>query len=540
MDNKNPYKIYEDKVAISGFTYNNLSKCIAVLRNIERDIDIYKVIERISDKMTHRETNLSSTQINYVVSELEIIIDSKLPEMLNVKHQGFKLISTLQLIRIKKDFQKIQGIYDDTLNVPNLSDRIFIKSIILKNLQSSKIVEKKRLFDEIIDDLKSLKVTYEYIERINEISEIMYATNNSAWGRVVKSALTISNNLDDKYEVYKYQRNLIDTIHKIDEKLCNELIESVDCVDKIDNKGLVKKHHARLELLKKIKNNQTVEEKEKENQHNMLYAIFNSLMLLNSNKLSPKKIGDINKFLDVSYSIPIDKSIIIYIYYLENISRKVYPKIEEEKIKELLVENLKSTFENFEFLKRLHMHNFKEKGDVEFNMIDESSNLSIEIGEREKAKSFIKDWILNISEDNIIIIDSYFDYEDLELIKLITSINNEVELSILGNKVLEKSETLNKWKQLSSENFPISEFIFASKSDSSSPFHDRYIFSISNKKALRLGTSYNQMGIKKATEISKLEGSDYQHIYDTIVKNFVIERNRIINKERINYDTFQF
>jgi len=540
LDGNNPYKIYEDKVGISGFTYNNLSKCISVLRNIERDLNIYKIIERISDKMTHRETNLSKTQINYVVSELEIIIDSKLPEQLNVKHQGFKLISTLQLIRIKKDYQKIDGIYQDCLDIPNLSDRIYIKSVILKNLQSSKIAEKKRLFDEIITDLQSLKVTYEYIERINEISEIMYATNNAGWSRIVKSALTISNNLDDKYEVYKYQRNLIDTIHKIDEKLCNELIESVDCVDKIDNKDLVKKHHARLELLKKIKNNQTVEEKEKENQNNMLYAIFNSLMLLNSGKLSPKKIGDINKFLDVSYSIPIDKSIIIYIYYLENISKKVYPKGEEEKIKELLIENLKYTFENFDFLKRLHMYNFKEKGDVAFNVIDESSNLSIEIGERDKAKTFIKDWILNDSENKIVIIDSYFDYEDLELIKLISSINNDVELSILGNKILEKTETLSKWKQMSSENFPISEFIFASKSDSTSPFHDRYIFSLTNKKALRLGTSYNQMGIKKATEISKLEGSDYQHIYDTVVRNFVIERNRIINKERINYDTFQF
>jgi hypothetical protein len=368
----------------------------------------------------------------------------------------------------------------------------------------------------------------------------MYSVNNMAWSKVIKEALTFSNNLDDKFEIYKYQRNLIDTIHKIDEKLCNELIESVDCLDKIDNKKLIKKHHSRLELLKKIKNNQTIQEKEKENQNNLLYAIYNSLMLLNSGKLSPKKLQDLNKIIDISYSIPIDKSIVIYLYYLENISKKVYPRGEDDKIKELLIENIKHTFDIFDFLKRLHVQNFKEKTNISLNIIENSNNISIEIGEREKAKSYIKDWILNEAKNKIIIIDSYFGYEDLELIRLISTINNDIELCILGNKALDKNLTLTRWKEISSENFPISEFVFASKQDSSSPFHDRYIFSLENNKALRLGTSFNQMGLKKATEISKLEGNDFVHIYNTIVKNFVIEKSRLINKERINYDTFQF
>lgn len=539
LDNNNPYKIYEDKVVSSNFNYNNLSKCVSALRNIDRDIDIYKIIEKIVEKILNKEANLSKPQISYILNELESIIETKLPDSMNIQHNGYKIISEVQINRIKKDPLKTKELLQDCLNMPNASDRIYIKSIILKELIKV-IAERKKLFDDIIKDLQQLKVNFEYIERINEISETMFTVNNQAWSNVVKSALTFSNNLDDKYEIYKYQRNLIDTIHKIDEKLCNELIESVDCLDKIDNKDIIKKHHSRLELLKKVKNNQSIEEKEKENQNNLLYAIFNSLMLLNSGKLSPKKITDLNKILDSSYNIPIDKSIIIFLYYLENISKKVYPKNEEEKIKEILIENLKCTFENFEFLKRLHVENFKESSEIIFNTDENNNNISIEIGEREKAKSYIKDWILNEAKNKIIIIDSYFDYSDLDLIKLIASINNNVELSILSNKTLEKNVTVEKWKEISSENFPISEFIFAAKQDNTSPFHDRYIFSIENKKALRLGTSYNQMGLRKATEISKLEGNEYKHIHTTIVTNFVIEKNRIINKERINYDTFQF
>lgn len=539
LENSNPYKLYDDRITITNISYTNLSKCVSVLRNIDRDVDIYKIIEKIMDKVTYKEASLNPTQISYILGELASIIDEKLPDTKNIKHEGYKIISKVQLNRVHNDSSKTIKLLEECSEVPNVSDRVYIKSIILKEIRSKKIVEKKTLFDEIIKDLKDLNVTYEYIERINEISETMYSVNSSAWSKVVKSALTFSNNLDDKYEVYKYQRNLIDTIHKIDEKLCNELIESVDCLDKIDNKDIIKKHHSRLELLKKVKNNQTIEEKEKENQSNLLYAVFNSLMLLNSGKLSPKKIGDVNKVLDVSYSIPIDRSIIIYLYYLENITKKIYPKVEEAKIKDLLIDNLKQTFENFEFLKRLHIQNFKEHAQVPFKVAD-GNNISIEIGERERAKSYIKDWILNEAKNKIIIIDSYFEYEDLDLIKLIASINNEVELSILGNKSLDKNLVINKWKDISSEDFPISEFIFAAKQDSSSPFHDRYIFSVDNKKALRLGTSYNQMGLRKATEISKLEGSDYIHIYNTVVQNFVVDRNRVINKERINYDTFQF
>lgn len=539
LESNNPYKLYEERVTISNFSYNNLSKCLSVFKNIVRDLDIYKIIEKIIDKITHKEANLNKTQISYIVNELETIIETKLPDIINIQHDGYKIISKAQLNRVNKDPLKIKNLLIDCSKVPNISDRIYIKSIILKDLKNVS-VERKNLFDDIIKDLEEIKVNYEYIERINEISETMYSVNNSAWSKVVRSALTFSNNLDDKYEIYKYQRNLIDTIHKIDEKLCNELIESVDCLDKIDNKNIIKKHFLRLELLKKVKNNQTIEEKEKENQNNLLYAIYNSLMLLNSGKISAKKIVDVNKVLDVSYSIPIDRSIVIYLYYLENLSKKTYPKQEEEKIKELLIENLKSTFDNFEFLKRLHVQNFKEKAEITYEVINGSNNISIDIGEREKAKLYIKEWILNDAKNKIIIIDSYFSYDDIDLIKLIISINNEIELTILGNKVLEKNEILTKWKDISSENFPISEFIFASKQDKTSPFHDRYIFSLENKKALRLGTSYNQMGIRKATEISKLEGSDYLHVYNTIVQNFIIDKNRTINKERISYDTFQY
>ncbi|AWG23218.1 hypothetical protein FFWV33_17640 [Flavobacterium faecale] len=538
LDNNNPYKLYEDKVTISNFSYNDLSKCISAFKNVDRDLEIFRVIEKIADKISHKEANLNTTQISYIVDELDTIIETKLPDSINIQHEGYKIISKVQLNRINKNYLNSKDALIECSKVANISDRIFIKSIILRDLTKTPI-ERKQLFDDIINDLEEINITFEYIERINEISETMYSVNNSAWSKVVKSALTFSNNLDDKYEIYKYQRNLIDTIHKIDEKLCNELIESVDCLDKIDNKDIIKKHLSRLELLKKVKNNQTIEEKEKENQNNLLYAIYNSLMLLNSGKISPKKIIDINKILDISYSIPIDKSIIIYLYYLENISKKKYPKAEELKIKDLLLENLKCTFDNFEFLKRLHVQNFKEKTEITFELIN-SNNLSIEIGEREKGKNYIKDWILNEAKNNIIIIDSYFSYDDLELIKLITSINNDTELIVLGNKLTDKNTILEKWKIISSEDFPISEFIFASKQDKTSPFHDRYIFSLENKKALRLGTSYNQMGIRKATEISKLEGSEYQHIYNTIVQNFIIDKNRTINKERINYDTFQF
>lgn len=539
LECNNPYKIYDDYILINKFSYGNLYKSISVLKNINRDVDIYKIIEKIVSLITNKETSLNNTQTDYILNELEQIIESKLPDKLNIQHEGYKIICYVQLNRVKKDLKITNSLIDRCNSIVNISDRIYVKSLILKHL-INKQDEQRKLFDEIIEDLDSLNINYEYIERINEISEIMYSVNNSLWKKVVKTALTFSNNLDDKYDIYRYQRNLIDTIHKIDEKLCNELIESVDCLDKIDNKNIIKKHLSRIELLKKVKNNQTIEEKEKEDHNNILYAIFNSVKLLNSGKITPKKVGDLNKIIDTSYKIPIDKSIILYMYYFQNISMKIYSKTDEENIKKLLIDDYNDAIKNFDFLKRLHIQNFQESKNNDYFIVEESNNVSIEIGEREKAKSYIKDWILNQAGSKILIIDSYFGYDDLELLKLIITVNNDIEFNVLANKTLEKDKTVTKWKEISSQDMPNSEFIFASKQDGTSPFHDRYIFSIDNKKALRLGTSYNQMGIKKTTEISKLEGNDYGHIYETIVKNFIIEKNRLVNKERINYDIFQF
>ena len=111
-------------------------------------------------------------------------------------------------------------------------------------------------------------------------------------------------------------------------------------------------------------------------------------------------------------------------YYFQNISMKIYPKSDEENIIKLLVDNFNDAINNFDFLKRLHIQNFQESKSNDYFIAEESNNISIEIGEREKGKNYIKEWILNEAENKIVVIDSYFSYEDLELLKLIITINS--------------------------------------------------------------------------------------------------------------------
>ncbi|MGV0946068.1 hypothetical protein ACTS93_02645 [Empedobacter falsenii] len=455
--NKNPFKIYEDKhINSKEISWSDIDKILSLIDRIKKDSFLYTTIEKLVNVICNHKSKYTKSQIEDVILSLKEIIITKLPDELNIKHNGYLIISKLQIHLLDKNYFKWIDLYNDTNLIPNLSDKIFVKSLLLRHYPNKVTdISQQLLLDELILDLKGLKINFEFIERINELTEHLYKINKTKWTKLVRESLTISNTLSDKESTFKYQQELIDTIFKIDEKLCRELVESVDGFDSKNNKDYIKKYHNRLSFFEKVNKNENIGNTQY-NKYDVLHAVIKSFSLFNSEKIKAKKFEELKLFINSSVEFSIDKSIIIFLYYLMNMYKRNYSSNEKKQIQDLLLKNFDFSFNNFDFIKKIHFHNngFHTKFNMDF--LNNDNNFTVEIGEREAALQYIKDWIIQNKSDEIIIIDPFFAVDDLELLKLFVLNKDVSSFEIITNKKIKREEIEDKWSGYANKNRSIS------------------------------------------------------------------------------------
>ena len=150
-------------------------------------------------------------------------------------------------------------------------------------------------------------------------------------------------------------------------------------------------------------------------------------------------------------------------------------------------------------------------------------------GEREKAFQKIRTWVKNEAKEFIHLCDPYFGPEDLDLVNLIRLESQEIPIAILTSKKHQNDEGVPvpweeayqaHWRLEITEMDPgeVRIVIMGSKDTGALPIHDRWMVSASS--GLRLGSSLNSIGIKKASEVSNIDEKDLPAI-QTLVRKFL-------------------
>lgn len=224
----------------------------------------------------------------------------KFPDPKNIKHEGFKIIAELQVAKISRP-QDYNSFYTTLIQrtdaLPNLSDAIFVKSIFLEDIPFAKITNganvEKKIYEGIIDGLNKLSVHYEFVQRVIDISENMYRFDRNAWKKFVNKAFSWSANLNDGSDMYSSQRSIIDSMYRLDPAYAKELIKQTDEENQREKiNKMLHKHYETLEIADKIKNNKTLEQKDRENAKGMVRSVLMALRGLNSKKIGSKKLSE--------------------------------------------------------------------------------------------------------------------------------------------------------------------------------------------------------------------------------------------------------
>lgn len=549
LHKQNPFDVYDLRGEIKyAVNFSELSKTISVLNNIETDSIIYSVIDSICKAIKDCKEGITKPQVVTLIGDIKRIIDSKLPDTMNIRHEGYKLIANARLFLVDKQNQNWSQLISQINKIPNKSDKLFIKAVVIDDFPSDTTKSsqglRKSLIDDVFDELKSLRIHYEYVQRVIDLSDIMYKVDRNRWKEVVKRAFSLSNDLELGNEIYTSQKNILDSIYRFDPEFAKSLVKTLDPQNSVHGiSRLIQDHLDSLEIANKIRNSKSLGEKEKENYRLIVKGILSAVRSLNSNKVTTKKISEVAHFLVLGNKLPLHEVFPVYMFYLANCSNTYRATHLEGKVANIHRDNFKEIVNSIDFIQllsqRKKIHESQKRNfqlDKEF-----STNKPINPRSREEAINFIRTWIIDEAERYIYFIDPYFQMEDLEFLKFVLEKDKSIEVEILGSKDGLKQniedEYKDYWRMISDENAPFTNITFYwYQHDNKPPIHDRWI--ITQDGGLRLGTSLNSIGKTRESEISIMPASESDSIAKSILNEYLMRRKREINRQRLSYKGF--
>jgi hypothetical protein len=550
IEKRNPFENYEGELLFNKPVYDDIFKSVNLLKGLQTDYLIYGQICVIATAI--KNGSISIQQKIEIKGKIAEIIAKKLPDQSNIKHEGYLILCEIILQTIDKDAKvSWNSFLERAEEINNVSDRLFIKAQFLKYLPSPQSKNKtitQSIIQKIFEDVQNLTSHYEYVERVVELSKVMYQYEKSRWQVLVNKAFNLSCDFENGIEKYDYQRTILDSMYRIDEDFAKTLIvkNSTSTENSGFDKKLLKDHYNNLELAKKIKNNKNVNELKVEGNRHIINAIYSAQGSLNSGKLITKKISDVAQYLKVGKNVPLTYSYPVYSYFLLNSSNLRLTKGQKSEISLMQRRIFDSLLKGIKLIEVLSQKRKFENSSSNQLLIDQdfSENLVVRPNTREEAVNYIRDWIIDEAEEFIVITDPYLQPKDIEIIKFIKEKDNDIEIIFLGCNDKPSSELQiefeNNWKKISDESIPFARFVFCwiPEEKSKKPIHDRWI--LSKNSGLRIGTSYGSLGSGRESEISLIKTNEAYNLLETTIRGYLEMKTRSLNNQKIKYSSFTF
>jgi len=531
---QNPYDVYSNKNSSFDCNFIDISNCIAALENMNLDLNIISIVEKLSKIPSNKNLKLQTIQINEITDKISHIIKNQLPDKSNISHDGYKVACQIRFQKLYKQFN-LASIKAEIDKIPNLSDRIFVKSVLIEEFSNFKnpVFTKEILYSEILEDFANLNNNYEFISRVDDLSEIMFKLpNNKRWKQLVFSAYNLSVNLENKLNSVKCQSKIIDTIYKLDESLAKELVsKGTQESKKFISEIIVNRYNDLKEIDAFSQKSEPVNDNV--NVSNYISSLVDNIKDINSNLIKAKKIADLKSVLLAASKLSLDQSITMYEYYFKNISSANYSNIDSAKTIGILNNNMDSIFKSNIIINSIEK--IKESKSVSLNdgIRLEDNSIIIKGTERAKAIQIFKQFIIEEAEEYLYIIDPYFNTRDAEFLYTIHKCDKNIDIKVLCCKIFTQEDIMNEWRNTTKDEIANCEIVFTYfKSNSEKPIHDRYI--LSKNSGLRLGTSINSIGsAMKFSEISRMNKQEVNKLLSEELTSYLQGTKKEVNGERL-------
>ena len=494
---------------------STINDILNVLKDIRNDSAISYVVEDLcysisSDK--NRSVITRNGALNSLNS-LQSIVNSKLPDLVNIKHDGYLIVCTAHILRarskvasnVKKD--EWASLYQKSRNISNVADRVIVTAIVgscaVNSKASSEVVN---WVEEIRADLALIPSDQDRIDRHDWVAKTVGTADKASCRALVSDALKLIVQLPETDDILRRQRSLMDLANTLDTKLADHLIALNDADE-------ARQERLRLEKVRQLQRlaltqNPAADEVGRLSDHELADTCRDSLGRLNAQRISPRSIEEFRYIQERASKMPIRLASSIWHYVLESSLQK------------------RKRDRNTEFAQQLFDATCKASevvcGLIGRGLAGSAQTKALEVGiirngDREIFVEKVSIWAKDQVGQVIKISDPYFGPEDIQVIKTIASYASDATFFVLTSREHIKKKKLsdvaeafeNAWLEISDEKIPkITIVVIGLGSEGKHPIHDRWI--VSSVGGIRLGTSAHSMGGLRTSEISNLSTAEVE------------------------------
>jgi len=522
----------------------DISDVIELLEHARTDSTIFAlmkgVVEAINDR--NNRNRFTSTQKADWSARLRPIVDDKLPDPNNIQHLGYKIVCMAQVYALVdvnwSHWDELEKAADA---IDNCADRGYIYTELATALPRKHATShRRRLLEKAVEQINIIPSPIDRLSHLQGYAQDAHAKDAATSAReCLKAAMKLSLEIEDHSQIAQHRRELIDIADQIDPGFADELIQLVDDDPARAQLKSDAKHAASLAKAKRaMANAKQLTDATRCDMDLLPIAAWRNLAALEAGRLEVKPPEVMTHYVTMAADGTLHQAYPVLSWHLTNMERKY---LRPQEIKTHLVPICEAMLLSTELTYAILRKVAGTGADVREEASEEG--LLVRPRSRAEAVAFIERWLQEKAYEQVIYCDPYFSTKDIHLLRVCLAQAPQCRVTVIASKphLAQKNELgeapfQRAWREESDQDPPDTEVIAPAFVDAPDKhvLHDRWLLTAA--AGLRLGTSFNSLGMERLSEVSEVEPRQVTVILEQVSK--YMSRQRFVDGARIQYSTF--
>lgn len=193
VPNDEPYITQSD----TGYSINfeTAKDIIEIIRHLETDAHISRLSEELSQSICSHEIRdkLTAQQKLDIAQRLRNFAEEKLPDLNNIRHDGYKIVVQLQAAKIDKTLSaKYNDLISSASKISNISDKSIVLAMIANALPNKMNSIRQGLLDELEVIINQIPTDIDKLDRYRWAAEILSTSEPQFAKRLLSNAMQFS------------------------------------------------------------------------------------------------------------------------------------------------------------------------------------------------------------------------------------------------------------------------------------------------------------------------------------------------------------
>lgn len=494
-------------------------------------------------------SEITAAQRSELARRLKKKCDTDLPDLNNIKHDGWKIVAHGACAKLASDVTNAtwQHLIDAAKSIPNTSDSVYVLGVLSSQLPTRMSAEKGGVVREAESRLALIPSKVDSVRRAVSLSQASASVDyeNEMAKRLLRSAMMQAMALKDQDAAIEAQRSVIDQACRIDDDFAEELIKGIDD-DPARTRAV---SAARSQLAKQKAKGAFIKKKYDEVSKSADYGGlgWETLGSLNAGNVPGQKQDELSAMLPKVAQCSMEDAYGFYWLYLRCLQRKYEHSVVQSK--QILVPVAEVTQVALLLAERIGRRIWgatNQSGDYIDTKLNVDGGFVNIPGSGKPALDFIKQWLQDKPGTNVLICDPYFKPDNIDFVKELLFLREDVEFSIVScNNELDPHDLdaayMAAWTAIAHVEPPSIRIVHLNyeggRSSTAHVIHDRWIFI--GGVGLRLGTSIGSLGGTKLYEVSEVKADEAQQVLAAL-NPFVDMRPKTLDGKRLKYSVVQW